>query len=94
MLRRTLGELQGAQLVRFLRTHLAGARRSGRRGLGRGVGAVRPRRASRTRWSRSLAAGAAGALGLRVVLLGGAKVLRIREVTSLVDTVAARLRRG
>ena len=29
-----------------------------------------------------------------VVLLGGARVLRIREVTSLVDTVAARLRRG
>ena len=29
-----------------------------------------------------------------VVVLLGARLLRIREVTSLVDTVAARLRRG
>jgi putative peptidoglycan lipid II flippase len=36
-----------------------------------------------------LSAAAGGA-----VLLAGARLLRVREVTTLVDTVAARLRRG
>jgi hypothetical protein len=29
-----------------------------------------------------------------LIFLAGARLLRVREVTSLVDTVAARLRRG
>lgn len=37
--------------------------------------------------------GASAAVGLAVVLVG-ARLLRVREVTTLVDTVAARLRRG
>ena len=42
----------------------------------------------------ALLRGGLSGLAGAVVLLVGARVLRIREVTSLVDTVAARLRRG
>ena len=56
VLRRTLGELEGAQLVRFAVRMALVLAAAGCRRLGGGVGAVRPRRASRTRSSRSLAA--------------------------------------
>ncbi len=92
VLRRTLGELQGAQLVRFaVRISLvlaaAAAAAWGVEWALSGLGEEPHPLVALAR------GGAAGALGLLVVL-GGAKVLRIREVTSLVDTVAARLHRG
>jgi len=92
VLRRTLGELQGAQLLRFaVRMAL--------------VLAVAAAVTWTAQWSMSglgeephplvsLARGGfSGLLGLVTVLVG-ARLLRVREVTSLVDTVAARLRRG
>ena len=42
----------------------------------------------------ALLRGGLSGLAGAVVLLAGARVLRVREVTSVVDTVAARLRRG
>ena len=92
VLRSTLGELQGAQLLRF----------AVRMALVLGVAAALT---WATQWSMSglgdephplvsLARGGfSSLLGLAAVLVG-ARLLRVREVTSLVDTVAARLRRG
>ncbi len=91
-LRRTVGGLQTPQLVRFLaRMALvllaAGAAawlvELGLSGLGERPGPV-------VGLLRGCLSGLAGAL----VLLGLARLLRVREVTTLVDTVAARLRRG
>jgi len=92
LLRRTVGGLETPQLVRFLvRMALVLV----------AAGAV----AWLVEWSLAglgdrpsppvalLRGGLSGVAG-GLVLLGGAKLLRIREVTSLVDTVAARLRRG
>jgi putative peptidoglycan lipid II flippase len=42
----------------------------------------------------SLLRGGLSAAAGTLVLLAGARLLRVREVTSLVDIVAARLRRG
>ena len=91
-LRRTLGELQGAQLLRFaVRMAL--------------VLAVAAALTWTARWSMSglgdephplvslARGGLSGLVGLGAVIVG-ARLLRVREVTSMVDTVAARLRRG
>jgi putative peptidoglycan lipid II flippase len=92
LLRRTVGGLQTPQLVRFLVRMLlvlaaAGAAAAlvewGLSGLGERPGPL-------LALLRGGLSGLAGAL----VLLVGARVLRVTEVTSLVDTVAARLRRG
>ncbi|WP_374454060.1 murein biosynthesis integral membrane protein MurJ [Nocardioides sp.] len=92
LLRRTVGGLQTPQLVRFLvRMAL--------------VLAVAGAAAWLVEWSLSglgerpgplvaLARGGLSSLAGAAVLLLGARVLRVTEVTSLVDTVAARLRRG
>ena len=42
----------------------------------------------------SLLRGGLSAMAGMLIFLAGARLLRVREVTSLVDTVAARLRRG
>lgn len=92
LLRRTVGGLETPQLLRFLaRMSLV---------LAAAVGAA---------WSVELALaglgerpgplvglvrGGASALAGLLVVLGGARLLRVREVTTLVDIVAARLRRG
>ncbi len=92
MLRRTVGGLQTTQLVRFLVRMAIVLVAAGvvtwtvewsMAGLG-------DRPTPPVALLRGGLSGLAGAL----VLLGGARLLRIREVTSLVDTVAARLRRG
>ena len=92
LLRRTVGGLQTTQLVRFLVRMAIVLAAAGAvtwlvewslEGLG-------DRPAPPVALLRGGLAGLAGGL----VLLGGARLLRIREVTSLVDTVAARLRRG
>jgi putative peptidoglycan lipid II flippase len=92
VLRRTLGELQGAQLMRFaVRISLVlAAAAAAAWGVEWALSGLGDEPHPLVALGRG---GAAGALGLLVVL-GGAKVLRIREVTSMVDTVAARLRRG
>ena len=92
VLRRTLGELHGAQLVRFgvrmaLVLAVAAAAAWGVEWALSGLGEEPHPLVALAR------GGAAGAAGLLVVL-AGARVLRVREVTSLVDTVAARVRRG
>lgn len=92
VLRRTVGGLQTPQLVRFLVRMAVVLAAAGAAtwlvewalsGLGERPGPV-----------LALLRGGASALAGAVVLLAGARLLRVREVTSLVDTVAARLRRG
>ncbi|MBD3916284.1 murein biosynthesis integral membrane protein MurJ [Nocardioides hwasunensis] len=92
LLRRTVGGLETPQLVRFLvrmavilvaagaATWLVELSMSG---LGDRPGPL-----------VALVRGGLSGLAGCVVLLLGARLLRVREVTSLVDTVAARLRRG
>ncbi len=92
VLRRTLGELQGAQLMRFavrmaLVLVVAAAVTWGAEWALSGLGEEPHPLVSVARGAVS------GLLGCAVILVG-ARLLRIREVTSLVDTVAARLRRG
>jgi putative peptidoglycan lipid II flippase len=92
VLRRTVGGLETPQLVRFLvRMALVLAAAGGAAWLAQlsmaGLG-ERP-----GPWLALLRGGLSGLAGALVVL-GGARLLRVREVTSLVDTVAARLRRG
>ncbi|WP_307854262.1 murein biosynthesis integral membrane protein MurJ [Nocardioides palaemonis] len=91
LLRRTVGGLQTPQLVRFLvRMGLvllaAGVAawlvERGLAGLGAYPGPV-----------LSLVRGGASAGVGMIVVLAGARLLHVREVTSLVDTVAARVRR-
>lgn len=92
VLRRTVGGLQTAALVRFLVKmalvvgSAAGAALLVTRGLA-GLGETPPPLLALLR------GGAAGLTGAAVVLLG-ARLLRIEEVTSVVDTLAGRLRRG
>ena len=92
VLRRSLGELEGHRLVRFaIRMVLvlavaAAVTWASQRALG-GLGEEPHPLVSLAR------GGFSGLLGCLVVLLG-ARLLRVREVTTLVDTVAARLRRG
>ena len=92
LLRRTVGGLQTPQLVRFLVRMgfvllAAGAAtwlvEWSMSGLGDRPGPL----VGGLRGGLSAAAGA-------LVLLAGARLLHVREVTTLVDTVAARLRRG
>ncbi len=92
LLRRTVGGLQTPQLVRFLvRMALvlaaAGAAawsvELSMAGLGERPGP----------WISLLRGGVSGLAG-GLVVLAGARLLRVREVTTLLDTVAARLRRG
>lgn len=92
VLRRRVGDLEGTQLVRFAVRMLivlvpaAGATwLTGFAMSGLGTEPYPP--------LALLRAGIAGLVGLLVVILG-ARMLRIHEVTSLIDTVAARLRRG
>jgi putative peptidoglycan lipid II flippase len=92
LLRRTVGGLETPQLVRFLvRMAIilavaglaAWAVERAMSGLGEYPGPL----------PSLLRGGLSAAAGLLVVL-GGARLLRVREITGLVDTVAARLRRG
>jgi len=92
VLRRTVGGLQTPQLVRFLVRMLVVLAAAGAAawsvewalsGLGERPGPL-----------LALLRGGLSGLAGGVVLLAGARVLRVTEVTSLVDTVAARLRRG
>jgi putative peptidoglycan lipid II flippase len=91
LLRRTVGGLETPQLLRFLvRMSLvlvaavaaAWSVELALAGLGERPGPL-----------VGLVRGGASALTGLVVVLGGARLLRVREVTSLVDIVAARLRR-
>jgi putative peptidoglycan lipid II flippase len=92
LLRRTVGGLQTTQLVRFLvRMAIVLAAAGSTSWLVEwSLAGLGDRPTPPVALLRGGLAGLAGAL----VLLGGARLLRIREVTSLVDTVAARLRRG
>ena len=92
VLRRTVGGLQTTQLVRFLvRMAIVLAAAGAVSWLVEwSLAGLGERPAPPVALLRGGLAGLAGGL----VLLGGAWLLRIREVTSLVDTVAARLRRG
>ena len=92
LLRRTVGGLETPQLLRFLARMslvLAAAVAAAwsvelaLAGLGERPGPL-----------VGLVRGGASALAGLVVVLVGARLLRVREVTTLVDTVAARLRRG
>jgi putative peptidoglycan lipid II flippase len=92
LLRRTVGGLETPQLLRFLARMsivLAAAVAAAwsvelaLAGLGERPGPL-----------VGLVRGGASALAGLLVVLGGARLLRVREVTTLVDTVAARLRRG
>jgi len=92
LLRRTVGGLETPRLVRFLvRMALvlavagaaAWAVERALAGLGDHPGPL-----------PSLLRGGLSAGAGMLVVVGGAHLLRVREVTSLVDTVAARLRRG
>jgi putative peptidoglycan lipid II flippase len=92
LLRRTVGGLETPQLLRFLVRMavvllVAGTAawlvERGLAGLGEYPGPM----------LSLLRGGASAAAGLVVVLVG-ARLLRVREVTSLVDTVVGRLRRG
>ena len=92
VLRRTLGDLEGAQLLRFavrmaIVLVVAGLVTWGSQWALSGLGDEPHPLVSLAR------AGVSGLLGCLVVL-AGARLLRVREVTSLLDTVAARLRRG
>jgi putative peptidoglycan lipid II flippase len=92
LLRRTVGGLETPQLLRFLvRMAIVLAAAGGvawlvEHGLA-GLGEYPGPLLSLLRGGLSAAAG-------MLVLLAGARLLRVREVTGLVDTVAARLRRG
>lgn len=92
LLRRTVGGLETPQLLRFLvRMSLvlaaavaaAWSVELALAGLGERPGPL-----------VGLVRGGASALAGLLVVLGGARLLRVREVTTLVDIVAARLRRG
>ena len=92
LLRRTVGGLETPQLLRFLvrmSIVLAAAAAAAwlvelaMAGLGEQPGPL-----------VGLVRGGTSALAGMLVVLGGARLLRVREVTTLVDTVAARLRRG
>ncbi|WP_367650023.1 murein biosynthesis integral membrane protein MurJ [Nocardioides sp. zg-1230] len=92
LLRRTVGGLETPQLLRFLARMslvLAAAVAAAwsvelaLAGLGERPGPL-----------VGLVRGGASALAGLLVVLGGARLLRVREVTTLVDIVAARLRRG
>ncbi|HSF38042.1 MAG TPA: murein biosynthesis integral membrane protein MurJ [Nocardioides sp.] len=92
LLRRTVGGLETPQLVRFLARMsivLAAAVAAAwsvelaLAGLGERPGPL-----------VGLVRGGASALAGLLVVLGGSRLLRVREVTTLVDIVAARLRRG
>jgi putative peptidoglycan lipid II flippase len=92
VLRRTLGDLEGTQLLRFairmvLVLAIAGLVTWGSQWAMAGLGDEPHPLVSLAR------GGLSGLLGCVVVLVG-ARLLRVREVTTLVDTVAARLRRG
>ena len=92
LLRRTVGGLETPQLVRFLvRMALvllaAGAATWAVELAMSGLGERPAPPVALLRGGLSAAAGGA-------VLLAGARLLHVREVTTLVDTVAARLRRG
>lgn len=92
VLQRTVGGLEAPQLVRFLvrmAVVLAATAAAAwlvelaMAGLGQRPGPL-----------LALLRGGTSALVGGLVLLVGAKLMRVREVTTLVDTVAARLRRG
>ncbi|QSR33342.1 murein biosynthesis integral membrane protein MurJ [Nocardioides sp. S5] len=92
VLQRTVGGLEAPQLVRFLVRMVVVLAAAGAAawlvqlsmaGLGERPGPL-----------LALLRGGTSALVGGVVLLVGAKLMRVREVTTLVDTVAARLRRG
>jgi putative peptidoglycan lipid II flippase len=92
LLRRTVGGLETPQLLRFLArmsivlvaaVAAAWSVELALAGLGERPGPL-----------VGLVRGGASALAGLLVVLGGARLLRVREVTTLVDTVAARLRRG
>jgi putative peptidoglycan lipid II flippase len=92
LLRRTVGGLETPQLLRFLVRMgivlaFAGVAawlvELSLAGLGEQPGPL-----------PSLLRGGLSAAAGMLVVLGGARLLHVREVTSLVDTVAARLRRG
>lgn len=92
LLRRTVGDIQARQLLRFLVRMAVVLAAAGAAawlvelalaGLG-----------ERPSPFVALFRGATSATVGGLVLLGGARLLHIREVTTLVDTVAARLRRG
>lgn len=92
LLRRTVGGLETPQLVRFLVRMVlvlgaAGAATWVVEWSLSGLGAHPAPPVALVRGGLSAAAGA-------LVLLAGARLLHVREVTTLVDTVAARLRRG
>ena len=92
LLRRTVGGLETPQLLRFLvRMALVlaftGAAAWGVERALAGMGEYPGPFPSLLRGGLSAAAG-------MLIFLVGARLLRVREVTSLVDTVAARLRRG
>ena len=92
VLRRTLGELEGAQLLRFgvrmaLVLAAAGAVTWGTQWALTGLG-------EEPHPLVSLARGGVSGLAGCIMVLVGARLLHVREVTTLVDTVAARLRRG
>jgi putative peptidoglycan lipid II flippase len=92
VLQRTVGGLEAPRLVRFLVRMVVVLAAAGAAawlvelamaGLGERPGPF-----------LALLRGGTSALVGGVVLLVGAKLMRVREVTTLVDTVAARLRRG
>lgn len=92
VLQRTVGGLEAPQLVRFLVRMVVVLAAAGAAawlvelamaGLGERPGPL-----------LALLRGGTSALVGGVVLLLGARLMRVREVTTLVDTVAARLRRG
>jgi putative peptidoglycan lipid II flippase len=92
VLRRTVGGLQTAQLVRFLvRMAIVLVAAGGAAWL---VGLALSGLGERPGPLVGLVRGGASGLAGFVVVLVGARLLRVREVTTLVDTVAARLRRG
>jgi putative peptidoglycan lipid II flippase len=92
VLRRTVGGLDTPRLLRFLvrmgivlvvMAAVAWGVERALAGLGEYPGPL-----------PSLLRGGLSAAAGTLVLLAGARLLRVREVTSLVDIVAARLRRG
>ncbi|MBC2932122.1 murein biosynthesis integral membrane protein MurJ [Nocardioides sp. zg-1228] len=92
LLRRTVGGLETPQLLRFLvRMAVVLAFAGATAWL---VGLALADLGERPGPLVGLVRGGASALAGFVVVLGGARLLRIREVTTVLDTVAARLRRG
>ena len=92
VLRRRLGELEGAQLLRFgvrmaLVLAVAAVATWGSEWALAGLGEEPHPLVSLAR------AGVSGLIGCVVVVVG-ARLMHVREVTTLVDTVAARLHRG